>query len=422
MAEDIGKRPDRAAEVMGALAALGVHGRRLERPANEKEAQAILAQAHRDRKTVLPCGGGTSMGSGTLPEAVDIVLDTTGLDRMLSFDSQNLNMAVLGGMTVDAINAQLAGEGRGFFLPLDPPQAGRATIGGVYASNGSGPRRLLYGTVRDQALGVRGADAQGREVGFGGKTVKNVSGYDLTKFFIGSGGSLGLITSISLRIMPLPEASSLCEVRFEEAAGLDRFLSALRASVLVPSAVVVTEGAAGGNGALRVLVGFEGDGVAVARENRDLLQMAGTCGGSGEATEGRDALNEALRSAQEPAGFPDDYVHIKVCVPLSQGPKAYDALRGLLRQHPLGFWKAILCAGSGVLTLYASGLEGDGARRLAEGARQLASAAGGHAAPVRATRAFLEAWGPRAEPGLERWVLQPLKRQLDPAGVFPAIL
>jgi len=158
------------------LESLGVNVKRVEKPTQEKEAQQILAKAHREKLTVFPCGGGTALGSGVLPEKVDIALDTTGMDRVLAFDGNNLNIAVLGGMTLDAINQFLAGQGKGFFLPLDPPLPNRATIGGVYAANGSGPLRLRYGVVRDQALGVRGADARGEEIGFGGKTVKNVSG------------------------------------------------------------------------------------------------------------------------------------------------------------------------------------------------------------------------------------------------------
>lgn len=202
------------------LASLGVRVGRIERPTKEKEAQQILAEAFQDKRTVIPCGGGTATGSGILPEAADIALDTTGMNRVLAFDPLNLNLAVLGGMTLDAVNEFLSGQGKGFFLPLDPPLSGRATIGGIYAANSSGPLRLRYGTVRDQALGVRGADAMGREIGFGGKTVKNVSGYDLTKFFVGSAGSLGLITSISFRVQPLPEAASLGDIIFETVEGL----------------------------------------------------------------------------------------------------------------------------------------------------------------------------------------------------------
>lgn len=411
---------DEEAAVLRELAALGVEARRVERPANEVEAQAVLDRAHREGMTVLPVGGGTGLGTGPLPDAVDLVLDTRGLDRILAFDPQNLNVALLGGMTVAALNAHLAGQGRGFFLPLDPPRADRATIGGVYASNASGPSRLLYGTVRDQALGVRGVDARGREIGFGGKTVKNVSGYDLTKFLIGSAGSLGLVTSISFRVLPLPEARSVCRLGFEDGDGLARFLSSLRGSVLIPSAVLVSDGNAGTR--FSALVGFEGREGAVARQERDLLAMADSCGGTGKVSAGREAYEAAFRAAADPDGLPEDYVCLRVAAPLSRAPATYEAVRSLAVETGMAGWKAVLCAGSGTTTLYASKPGGDGARRLAAGLRRIAGDAAGHAAVVRASRDFLAAWGARVDPPLARWVLEPLKRELDPTAVFPPIL
>jgi FAD/FMN-containing dehydrogenase len=93
---------------------LGVHAKRTERPATEREAQRILAQAFQEKKTVLPCGGGTGMGVGILPETVDIALDMTGMNRVLAFDPMNLNLAVLGGLTIDAINEYLADREKDF--------------------------------------------------------------------------------------------------------------------------------------------------------------------------------------------------------------------------------------------------------------------------------------------------------------------
>ncbi|MBI5014430.1 MAG: FAD-binding oxidoreductase [Deltaproteobacteria bacterium] len=407
------------------LGVLGVHARSVERPGSEKEAQSLLALAFRERKTVLPCGGGTALAAGVLPEAVDIALDTTALNRVLAFDPQNLNIALLAGVTVGAVNEYLASQGKGFFLPLDPPWPERATIGGVYASNASGPSRLRYGTVRDQALGVRGADARGREIGFGGKTVKNVSGYDLTKFFVGSAGSLCLITSISFRVMPLPEVSSLCRVGFEDVGALGLFLSRLRASVLIPSAVVVTgpEGEPGDRcpSLLRGLVSFEGHMDAVARQNRDLLRLAAECGGSGQAEEGREVAVKALRAAIGPAGSALYTLCLKVSVPLAEGPRAYAALRSLAAECGAKRCKVVLYAGNGVLTVDADGLAPEGTDRLVGGAKELAHAAGGHVAPIRAHRLVLSAWGPRLDPTLQRLVLQPIKERLDPTSVFPPI-
>jgi glycolate oxidase FAD binding subunit len=384
------------------LESLGVEARHVERPTKEREAQQVLARAFKEKLTVLPVGGATAISAGTLPERVDIVLDMTGMEGIAHFDISNLNMTVLAGTTLNGINEFLAGQGNGFFLPLDPPFSERATIGGVYASNGSGPSRLRYGAVRDQVLGVRGIEAQGGEVGFGGKTVKNVSGYDLTKFLIGSAGSLCLITAAIMRVYPLPAASSICEVTFPAIGELEKFLQALRSSVLLPSGVTVEQVL----GAFRVLSAFEGHPLAVERENRDFLSLAGPFGGKGEAKMGREVMEEAIRGAIEPVG---DAMAIKVTVPLSEGPATLAGLKDLA-----GPAKTVLFAGNGVILVYGAD------ERIIDGAKRLA--AHGYVAPIRLHRSLLSTWGPRVNPALEQIVLRPIKEKLDPSGVFPPIL
>lgn len=409
------------------LASLGIRVGRIERPTKEKEAQQVLAKAFQEKRTVLPCGGGTALGTGILPEAVDIALDTTALNRILAFDPQNLNLAVLGGITVDAVNRHLAGEGKGFFLPLDPPLSHRATIGGVYAANSSGPLRLRYGAVRDQVLGVRGADARGREIGFGGKTVKNVSGYDLTKFFIGSAGSLAVITSISFRVYPLPEAASVCDLIFDSVEALEKFLAALRKSVWVPSAVTVTEispmpGGGGANGPrYRVLIGFEGHARAVERQNRDLVKSGQEFGGRGDARLGREEMVQALRSAANPDGGTGELVTLKASVPLSRGVGALRAFPRLFREGGAEA-RSVLFAGTGTLLVYAGGLNPEEYPRLIAKAKETAKAAEGFVVPLGGPRAFLSAWGPRSAPSIQQSILRPLKEKLDPAGIFPPII
>jgi glycolate oxidase FAD binding subunit len=402
------------------LEAMGVQVKRIEKPSKEREAQQILAQAFKEKMKVLACGGGTSLGAGILPESVDLVLNTTGMNRVLAFDPGNLNLAVLGGMTLEAINDFLSAQGKGFFLPLDPPLAHRATIGGVYAANASGPSRLRYGTVRDQVLGVRGADAQGREVGFGGKTVKNVSGYDLTKFFIGSSGSLCLMTSISFRVYPLPEASSLCELLFANLESLEKFLAALRSSILVPSAVVITqpsEDAAASR--FRGLIGFEGHGQAVERQNKDLLQLAGKFGGKGESHTGRDTMLKTIRSVMDRDESAPDLLALKISVPIAGGPHIYEAISKLVGEVPR---QSALLAGNGIIFLNAFPSSQEAAMRLIAGLKEIVQSSGGYMTPVRAHRNLLVQWGSRVESTLHRLVLQPIKEKLDPTGVFPPIL
>ena len=412
---------------VGELQSLGVQVKGVEKPLGEMEARKLLARAFQDKQTVFPCGGGTSLSSGVLPEKVDLALDTTGMSKILDFDSQNLNLEVLAGMTLDQINEFLAGQEKGFFLPMDPPFSHRATIGGAYAANSSGPLRHRYGTIRDQVLGVRGIDSRGQPVGFGGKTVKNVSGYDLTKFLIGSAGSLCLITSLSIRVYPLPEASSLCDLVFGTLEELEKFLAAFRSSVLVPSAVVVTEIAGGpsvsntAGARFRVMVAFEGHPLAVERQNKALLKLAGEFGGWGDARAGREMVVRGLQSAVNPDRPLEASLILRVSVPISQGPRTFAGVQKLSHEHGLSV-KPVLFAGDGLMILYGEGTLQKKAMDFIKGLQETIRAADGFVTPILAPREFLQAWGARVEPALHRLVLAPIKEKLDPTGVFPPIL
>ncbi len=390
--------------------------REVESPKDEAGVVRVVSKAAKEGLKVLPVGGGTSLGVAMLPDAVDIALDMTGLDSIRSVDSGNLNLSVQAGKPIEAMNQELASVGNGFFLPLDPPGADRATIGGAYASNVSGPLRLLYGSLRDLALGVRAVDARGKEVSFGGVTVKNVSGYDMTKFLIGSAGSLCVVTGISLRMLPIPQAASLCEVRLHGAQAAEGFLAEMRSSVLVPSAVVMT-GPAEGEGGVRVLTAFEGHPKAVERQNRDLLRMAAAHGGMGEARHGREAMRSGLRGAVEPEGMTESALTLKASVPMVRGTGAYLALESCAREAGLK-GKMALLANNGVLYLH---LEADSEGPL-EGycreARETVLRLAGHLVPLRGPKGILSAWGPRVEPISGKKVLRPIKERLDPHGVF----
>jgi len=412
---------------VGGLQSLGVQVNRVEKPATEKEARQILAQAFQDRQTVFPFGGGTSLSSGVLPERVDLALDTTGMDRVLDFDPRNLNLEVSAGMTLDQINEFLAGQEKGFFLPLDPPGARRATIGGAYAANSSGPMRLRYGTLRDLVLGVRGIDSRGRDVAFGGKTVKNVSGYDLTKFLIGSAGSLCLITSVAIRVYPLPEASFLCDLIFETLEEVEKFLAALRSSVFIPSAVAMTE-LAGGPGVsdtagirFRVRIGFEGHRLAVERQNKDLPKLAGEFGGFGDARSGRDGMLRGIRSAVDPDRPFENPLFLKITVPIAQGPRTFASIHRAAQQYGLPA-KLVLCAANGLIFLYIGEAHRNPAGELLRDLKDLISTAGGYLAPLLGHRSLFASWGARVEPALHQLVFLPIKERLDPTGVFPPIV
>jgi glycolate oxidase FAD binding subunit len=405
---------------LGELERLGIQVGWAERPKDEAGVLRVVSRAAREGLTVFPVGGGTSLGVAMLPEAVDIALDMTGLDRIMSVDSGNLNLSLQAGKPIDAVNQELASVGRGFFLPLDPPVADRATVGGAYAANVSGPVRLLYGSLRDLALGVRAIDARGKELSFGGVTVKNVSGYDMTKFLIGSAGSLCVVTGISLRMFPVPQASSLCRVEFEGVQAAERFLAGLRASVLVPSAVVMT-GPLDGEAGVRVLTAFEGHPKAVERQDRDLLHMAEACGGRGGAGWGREPMLLGLKEAVDPIGVDGSGLTLKGSVPMVHGPAACTSLIASARRAGLK-GKVALLANNGILYLHTEA-DGDGSSGIfCQEAKEIMLRLGGHSIPLRGPKEILSSWGPRIDPALTRLVLRPIKERLDPKGVFLSLV
>ncbi len=129
------------------------------------------------------------------------MIETNQLDRLLEHEGPDLTCHVQAGITLASLQKQLARQGQR--LSLDPPDAEQSTIGGILASNASGPKRLRYGTARDLLIGLRVVQANGDIARSGGRVVKNVAGYDLNKLYIGSLGTLGIIVEANFKLHPL---------------------------------------------------------------------------------------------------------------------------------------------------------------------------------------------------------------------------
>jgi FAD/FMN-containing dehydrogenase len=170
-------------------------------PGTIDEVSRIVAYANAERLSIIPRGNGTKMGMGDIPKKADLVLCTGRLNRITDRDCDNSTLSVESGVTLNEVQRDL--EGRGYFLPLDPPFTDKATLGGIVATNSSGPKRLLHGTARDLITGIKAVFPNGDIVVSGGKTVKNVSGYDMVKLLIGSFGTLGIICEITFNLLPL---------------------------------------------------------------------------------------------------------------------------------------------------------------------------------------------------------------------------
>ena len=182
-------------------------------PGRVEEVAAVVAQAAAAGVPVLPWGGGTGMAVGEPPPRAGIVLGMRRLARVIEHEPGDLTVTAEAGLTVDGLQETL--RARGQWLSLDPPDGARATVGGVIAANAAGPRRQLYGTVRDLLIGLTVVTAAGEVVRGGGKVVKNVAGYDLPKLFVGSWGTLGVVVDATFKLRPRPDDERLIAVRFD---------------------------------------------------------------------------------------------------------------------------------------------------------------------------------------------------------------
>src|SRR3989475_6019552 len=202
-------------------------------PETPEQVAATLRLCSELDAAVTPWGGGAGVRSGNLPRQVDAVLELSHLDRVIEHDHANLTATVQSGITLASLQQTLAPQNQ--FLPFDPPHAARSSVGGIVAANLNGPRRGCYGSVRDLVIGMKVTLVSGEQIKAGGKVVKNVAGYDMCKLFVGSLGTLGIITELTLRLGPLPESVStvVAAGTFSQA---EQFIRELFRSRLLPTA------------------------------------------------------------------------------------------------------------------------------------------------------------------------------------------
>jgi len=203
-------------------------------PATAEDVAAALRDASERRHSLVIRGAGTKSDWGRPVGRVDAVLDMGRLNRILEHQHGDMTATVEAGATLRDVNRALAQHGQ--WLPLDPPFADRATMGGILATNDSGPLRHRYGTPRDLVIGIRLATTDGVLAKAGGRVVKNVAGYDLSKLVTGSFGCLAAIVSATFKLAPLPRASKTLRVEAPDAAALGQMVRTVMASQLEPIA------------------------------------------------------------------------------------------------------------------------------------------------------------------------------------------
>jgi glycolate oxidase FAD binding subunit len=211
-------------------------------PATQSELARFMAgNATGLRRTICPVGGRTALHYGADAQA-DVIVSLSELTRVVDYPARDMTITVEAGLRIDELQSRLAVERQR--LPIDIAQPGRATVGGALATNTSGPRRFGHGTFRDYVIGISAVDATGQLFKAGGRVVKNVAGYDICKLLVGSRGTLGIITQITLKLRPLSETSALLWLSFSTLEQIELVLQRLMQSATRPVAVEVLNGAA----------------------------------------------------------------------------------------------------------------------------------------------------------------------------------
>jgi glycolate oxidase FAD binding subunit len=326
-------------------------------PGSPEELAAVLELASRSGAAIIPRGGGTRMSLGCPPRAADLLLSTRGLNLVVEYEPADLTVTVQAGLGLSELQERLNAEGQ--FRALDPPSADRATIGGVVASNASGPLRLRYGSARDLVIGTRVTNADGLLTKGGGRVVKNVAGYDLNKLYTGSLGTLGVIVELSFKLHPLPQSRATVLATFDDLDAAAAVVASVMRSPLGPAAleVVSSAGDQALSGslpvtdrgcALAVLVaGFEKAVARVTQEIGDLCRERGQVEIRADDNDARGlwALLTDVADASDP-GRPV----LKVGVPPARSIEALAHLRSVLEGQRL---PAMLVAHAGVGLVYA---------------------------------------------------------------------
>jgi glycolate oxidase FAD binding subunit len=206
-------------------------------PSTPGEVAAAMKRASDEGRSMVIRGAGTKMEWGRPAARIDVMLDMRRLNRVLTHAHGDLTATVEAGASLRDVNDTLSRLGQG--LPIDPAFADEATIGGILATNDSGPLRHRYGAPRDLILGVHLATTDGVLTKAGGQVVKNVAGYDLSKLITGSYGSLAAIVSATFKLFPIPEASKTMRVAVADEASLTQVVRRMMGSQLEPMAFEV---------------------------------------------------------------------------------------------------------------------------------------------------------------------------------------
>ncbi|HEX9021781.1 MAG TPA: FAD-linked oxidase C-terminal domain-containing protein [Nitrospirota bacterium] len=320
------------------------------RPASSREISEILKLANRDLFPVVPRGAGTGMSGGSVPVRGGLVLSLERMNKILEIDEDDFLAVAEPGVVTGDLQREV--ESRGLFYPPDPASRDFCTLGGNVAECAGGLRAVKYGVTRDYVLGLEVALPTGELIRTGGRVVKSVAGYDLTKLIVGSEGTLGIATRITLKLLPLPESVRTLAAFFDTVTAAAVASSKILAGRIIPRALEFVDQAAlraveeyskgdlSSGAAAMLLIEVDGPPESTAREAdriAELLTRAGAISVSrAEAEADRERLWKVRRSIS-PALYKikPKKVNEDIVVPRSKIPDILRELGAIAKRHGL---------------------------------------------------------------------------------------
>jgi glycolate oxidase FAD binding subunit len=382
-------------------------------PASVGELGDCVRAAASAGQAVYPLGGGTTLGHGLPPTKRGVVVSTARLDQVLDYPARDMTVTVQAGITLARLAALLAAENQR--LPIDVPNAARATLGGALAVNASGPRRYSQGTLRDYVIGISAVNDEGREIKAGGRVVKNVAGYDLCKLYVGSLGTLGVISQVTLKLKPRPEGHALLTLGCT-ADAVGPLLDTLHRSRTRPVCLELLNAAAAEalgfptESAWMLVVGFEDNREVVSWQVQQLIKELAAASATAVTVLAEKSAVPLWSALVEFVAWPEACLTFKAnLLPSAVAAFCRQAAGLLIQAH----------AGSGIVIGHAAGdLTADRATAMLKGLLTTATAARGNLIVTRcppAWKAALPVWGvPRGD----AWLMRRVKDALDPRGLF----
>jgi len=390
-------------------------------PTDAAGVAAALHAADGAGEAVVAFGGATLQSIGNAPNRYDVAISLRGLNRMIAYDPRDMTFGAEAGATIASV-AQVLGDA-GQFVPFDVPHPHVATIGGTLATGWNGPRRTTYGRLRDLLIGSTVALTDGTLATAGGMVVKNVTGYDMGKLYVGSLGTLALLTRANFKALPRAAHARLALAPLPDDAR-ERVAHAIAELEIAPTAALMVNGFFGAtprvrDEAARLLVLFEGSESVIERATRDIRSALGAAGVPITTLIDGNAAERAFQSVIDAyvENVSDRSVTFRSTGHVSTVlPRAYDIAKRTSERSLGCDWIADLCTGDAVVRLVGRSHDAiaQTIRDIATDVRAIAPSATLLAGDPT-LRARIDAWG---TPPTTLATMRALKRRFDPTATL----